>query len=479
MTDNRIEFEEIDGQIGAGSSGKIPLAIAGLAVSGDYTPKSFARLADALAHYVGGDLLEAVGPQTKDWKGPVLTCRIQCADTGSVTLDDDGLTGTSVPSVHSGAAPIETGDYRLKVGTGTTIGVDGGTYFLSYDGGETWSAETALGTASAITLSPTVGAIQIDFSAGTLVADDIVMIRTEPPEPTAAEVAAAVEALGRMVQDWECLEVSCAIDKTIAAALDSELVSQAGRNCRRWWIANTRLPALDETISEFQAAIVTEWTGYTTTRGVVVPADCWYQSRVSLRTQRRPRVWAVAPYIERLPRQRDAAWKGNGIIPGLSLIDDEGNPEFHDEQLFPGLDAARMVTLFTAGTDGVRIWNPRLKSAADSDYRYIQHRRVMNFLEEELYKYLELVLHADVLVSKKTGKPTPSYVRRVKELAETRLRTVAGVGPMVSDVEVNPDENALILQTEEWGFELGVLMIGYTKRIWVRVLMRNPAVIEV
>jgi len=50
---------------------------------------------------------------------------------------------------------------------------------------------------------------------------------------------------------------------------------------------------------------------------------------------------------------------------------------------------------------------------------------------------------------------------------------------MASAIEVNPDENALILQTEEWSFELGVLLLGYTKWISVKVKMLNPGVVEV
>lgn len=476
---NRIEFEEIDGQIGGGSSGKMPLAIAGLAVAGDYTPKSFTRLVDALAHYVGGDLLESIAPQARDWKGPVVACRIECADVGEVTLDDDDWTGTSVPSVHTGATPIETAEYRIRIGTGATVGTAGATYFVSYDGGRTWGPETALGTADEITLAAAVGGIVIDLAAGTVVAGNVLVIHAVAPEPTAAEVSAAAEALGKFVADWECLEVSCPIDKTIASALDTAIGEMAARNRRPYWIANARLPELDETVAEYMTALSTEWSGYSTTRGAVVPGDCWYQSRVTLRTSRRPRVWGVAPFVERLPRQRDAAHDSNGVIAGMSLVDAEGNPLFHDEQIWPGFDAARFLTLWQDGEAGVRVHNPRLKSAPDSDYRYIQHRRVISYAEGRLYSNLRSVLHDDVIVSRKTGKPTPSYVRRVKAAAELALWSSMRVGPMASAIEVNPDENALILQTEEWSFELGVLPLGYTKWIFVKVKMLNPGVVEV
>ncbi|MEO5728287.1 MAG: hypothetical protein ABI134_36120, partial [Byssovorax sp.] len=60
-------------------------------------------------------------------------------------------TGTSV--VTATGTPLDRFDIQLVITTGGTVGVTGAFYKLSTDGGRTFSALTALGTATSITVT--------------------------------------------------------------------------------------------------------------------------------------------------------------------------------------------------------------------------------------------------------------------------------------------------------------------------------------
>jgi hypothetical protein len=477
MTIAEISFYEVDGQLGAVDNSELPIAIAGLALRGSYEPRLFARYEDAVAEYGAGDLIEAGAVQIKDWSKPALLCRINAADVGEATLVLTGWTGTATPAVHSaGLAPIETAEYRIKCISGGTRGTDGITYVESYDGGRSYGPLKQLGVAIAFTLNAAiVGTVVIDLGAGTCTAGEEFIVRTVAPIPTAAEVTTAVDQLGVHSQDWDCLEVSCPIDATIASALDTALATMSGRVQERYWVANARLPLPSESIPTYVTAMTAAWGSYSTLRGHVFPGNCHFVSRVNQLKCVRPRVWAVAPYIDRLPRQIDPAHLDNGALPGVTLVDDNGNPQLHDERIWPAFDALRLSSLYSAGRDGVFIGNARTKSPVGSDYRYVQIRRVINVSKRILYAYLRKVLNKDVIVSKKTGRLTPSYVRFLKSGAETSVLSVLSVGPMVSSIEVTPDGNAQVLTNETVDFDFDVVPKGYIKNIRVRVSMRNPA----
>jgi hypothetical protein len=480
MSIGSVNFSEVDGQLGAVNSEALPLGIAGTAYKGSYAPRVFARLADMIDEYGGGDLLEAAAVQLKDWNGQVVACRIQTAASGSASVVSTGWTGTSVPTIHAGAVPVETARYRVKCTSGGIRGVDGILLQLSLDDGRTYQAAIALGTVSVINFPiATAGTLTVDFGAGSMIAGQEFIVNTVAPAPTGAEVATAVTALGQAQQDWDCLEMSCPIDASLASMVDGCLAEMSGREKERYWIGSARLQNSGETLAQYQTAMATVFGSYSNTRAHLFPADMHFVSRVDGRKMRRIRAWAIAPYIERLPRQIDPAQVDNGALPGVSLVDDFGNPELHDEKLSPAFDTLNLGSLYSRGTDGVYIGNARTKSPVGSDYRYVQIRRTINIGKRVLAAFLTKVLSKDVIVSKKTGKMTPSYVRRLKLMAERAVRSVYGVGPMVSDFEVNPDANANVLSTETVPFDFEVIPLGYIKKIPVRVLMKNPALTTV
>ena len=475
MTIGEVTFYEVDGQLGAVDSSTMPLAIAGICSAGPYTPTLINRISD-LSAFGCGDLVEAAAVQIKDWKSPALICRANVAAAGTASLVTTGWTGTSTPTLSPTPAPIETGEYWILCKTAGVRGTAGAEFQISYDGGRTYGATIALGTDVVITLSASVvGTVVVALAAGTFIAGEKIVVRTVAPAATAAEITAAVDQLGVHVQDWDALEVSCPIDATIASALDASLATMSGRVKERYWQGNARLPTVGEAIAAYRTAMATAWGSYSTLRGHVWPGNVWFVSRLTGLKCKRPRVWGTAPYVERLPLQIDPAQEDNGAVPGMTLAGDDGNPELHDEQIHGGFDALRLCSLYQKGQSGVFVGNCRTKSPEGSDYRYVQIRRVINRGKRRLYEYLRKVLSKDVLVSKKTGKLTPSYVRLLKTSSEVYVGTAYSIGPMVSGFTVTPDANANVLSTEQVPFEFEVVPLGYIKSIPVKVIMKNPA----
>jgi hypothetical protein len=75
----------------------------------------------------------------------------------------------------------------------------------------------------------------------------------------------------------------------------------------------------------------------------------------------------------------DPAFVADGPIAGYQIKDDRGNPKYHDEALYPGLDDLRLASLRSfEGRNGAYITNAPMISSAGSDYVFIQHARVMN-----------------------------------------------------------------------------------------------------
>jgi hypothetical protein len=351
---------------------------------------------------------------------------------------------------------------------------------VSYDGGQNYGAETALGVATDITLSAAIaGTLVIDFGAGNWIADQVIVINALAAVPTAAEVSTALDALGMSDYDWDCFQPSCPVDATIAAAIDTSLATQYARAQPRYWIGSYRLPTTTETAAQYLTAVTAAWGSYSNTRAHIFPDACWFVSRLDGRKVKRVRSWAVAPYVDRLPRHIDPAQTDNGTLPGVQLSDANGNPDLRDERLSPAYDALGLGSLYSRKRDGVYIGNCRTKSPTGSDYRYVQTRRVIDIGERALNEYLQKVLNREVTVSKKTGLMLPSFIRRIKIAAERYIESVYSNGPMVSGLEVNPDATANILSTESVPFDFEVVPLGYVKSIPVRVLLRNPVITTV
>jgi hypothetical protein len=192
MSQPRVDITVLDGALGIlpPSSGKL-LALVGPADSGPIdTPATFATTKAVVAVYTAGPLVEAACHAIEKEGKPVLLVRTGASvlggylgsvsgSAGSISAIDVSLrTGTSAFTDNS-SAPTVGADVVILFAVGGTRGTAGIVYQISLDGGVTFGAVHALGTATHIDIGAT-GA-SVNLGAGTIVAGDIVSFTLTAP----------------------------------------------------------------------------------------------------------------------------------------------------------------------------------------------------------------------------------------------------------------------------------------------------------
>lgn len=346
---------------------------------------TYARIADAIAKFGLGALDELAAYFMPNAGKPVLLIRGAASTAAAYSaIDAAGVAGTSVITA-SATAPLD--DYQscfLKVVHGGTIGVAGITYQYSLGPGHL-SPVTALGTATAAAFAApvvnTASGVSLDFAAGTLIAGDIVTFSTTGPRMSNSDLVTALEALRVTALPWDAVLVGgCDAASTTIATLDQWLAGLEARGVFKMGYMNTRHKTASESEATFATAMATVRSAASPTIRMDIGTDGGdVSSGITGLVQVRPASLAAATRALSVTLGTDPAFVGLGSIPNFAINDSAGNPKWHDENLYPGLDDLTFTTLRTIdGEDGVFITNANLFSGAGSDFVYDQHARTMN-----------------------------------------------------------------------------------------------------
>ncbi|MBA2683807.1 MAG: hypothetical protein H0U66_04895, partial [Gemmatimonadaceae bacterium] len=309
-----------------------------------------------------------------------------------------------------------------------TVGVAGITFRYTLDG-LVFSAETALGAASTFVI-PNSG-ITITFGAGTFVAGDSIAFSTTGPKMTTSDLSTALEALRISSLAWEFILVD-GHDATGATVtvLDTWLSAREAEGRYRAFIAcaPARTPAT-QTEAQYLTSQATAWSVVSSIRGCVAADVGDLVSSLPGRaiTQSRPAGLALAARTAKIAYGTDPALVSDGPVPGFTLSDLRGNPKNHDENIYPGLDAIRLVTLRTFDRkQGTFITNANVLSTNGSDYVWMQHIRTMNRACEIAFDSLTQQLSRAVRKSPKTGPMGEVYIaeedaQRIEQIVNQSL----------------------------------------------------------
>jgi hypothetical protein len=346
---------------------------------------TYTRIADAIAKFGLGALNELGSYFMANAKKPVLLIRAAASTAAAYSaIDDDGVTGTSAVTASATAPLDDYQDVTFKVIHGGTIGVTGITYQYSLGPGHL-SPVTALGTATSAAFNAPVtntpSGVSLDFAAGTLVAGDVVTFSTTGPRMTNSDLVEALEALRLTKLPWDAVLVgNCDAASTTIATLNQWLTDLEGRGVFKMGYMNTRHKTPAESEAAFATAMATVRSAASPTIRIDVGTDGGdVASGITGLLQVRPTALAVSTRALSGTIGTDPAFVGSGSIPNFAIYDSAGNPKWHDENLFPGLDDLTFTTLRTIdGEDGIFITNANLFSGAGSDFVYDQHARTMN-----------------------------------------------------------------------------------------------------
>jgi hypothetical protein len=470
MSQPAVVLVELDGAIGTLPTGVNALAIIATATAGPIaTPATFAQRKDVISNFTGGQLVESAGYWIENKKRPALLTRATTATPGTNGSVTHTGAGTSV--VTASGAPTDEFEIQLDFLTAGTIGVAGITFTYSLDGGRTKSPVIALGIANSY-LIPGSGATA-NFAAGTVLANQREAWSTVAPAFDAAGLGAAITALAASNIAWDVLYIA----GPMTAALFDVVETAFGSLPDKCWIGEFRKPTSGESEATYKTAFDTAFSAKATTKGGVCAGGAWVTSGIGYQKFFRPIGIPAACHIAFLSEEEDGAQIDLGSLPGVSIRDTNGNPLHHDESVNPGLDDSRAITLRTWGSDvqGVYINNPRLLSAAGSDFEFIQHRRVMNIAKRALRLYFQRRLSKKIVVDKLTGFIKETEAREIESGANAVLRAVLLQKPKASASLVTISRTDNLLSTKTLTVQATVTPLAYPKLINLNIGFRNPA----
>lgn len=291
-------------------------------------------------------------------------------------------TGTSTV-VANASAPFDHYNVQVNIVTGGTRGTAGIVYTYSLDGGQTVSGQTALGTAS--TLSIPNSGVAFDIGVGTVAGGASWQVYTERPLLNDTNVTDALTALGTTRLPFEGVLIDSSATTSTVGLIDTILSGWESRGVFKFAILNSRMKiepaATGETEAAYATALTTTFGSQTSIRCCVGADGAHAPSPISGNNIKRPTSMFLAARAMSIPIGEDPAYVARGPVTGAQVADSNGNPADHDEDLFPTLDSLRLTTLRSfapGGPQGVYITNANTIQASGGAFPYLQHIRIMN-----------------------------------------------------------------------------------------------------
>ena len=400
------------------------LAIIAPSEKGDLnTPSAHTRVSNALAEFGYGRLVEDAAYDLAVAKKPAVLIRADASSSpsyGTITVDGEPESGDSEITAGS-SDPLDDFDVLLTFVTAGTIGTAGISYTYSLDGGKTTSGKLALGVLTQIDI-PNTG-LSFLLGAGDVAAGETASCPITGPKMTNTDLTAALEALRTYSGQWDAVFIDIEADDATVTEVDLWLSGLEAVGKFKTAVLNAVARDADsETEAQYLTAM-TEAFAESSSKSIVMCADAG-RTVSTLRGIRtvRPVALGVAARGMAIDISQDAAYVAGGPIVGFSIADDRGNPQYHDEALFPGLDDIRLTTLRSFdGRQGAYCTNANLLSPSGSDYVYWQHARVMNKACEIAFQTLSNRLSQGIRKDVATGFILEEDATEIEALVQAEL----------------------------------------------------------
>lgn len=480
MSEPAVTFNLQDNQLGIRSPGAGGvIALVGPAAGGAlYTPAAYTRLQDVQGAHLRGPIVEAAAYEIEHQGRAVVLVRTaatgDAAAYGALTVTRAG-SSTSVPAFDGATAADDEYEPHVEVVAGGSVGSAGITYKWSLDGGRTQSPTTALGTSTSIVF-PDSGGVAIDLGGGTLEAGDVFYGVATPAWPSAAELTAGLEALRLTKLGWDFAAIEAPMGDVDVVAVDAKLSAMEAAGKLKLALGRARRPNAGESEADYRTAMETEFSNTVSYRTAICAGYCKTDSSITRRRYRRSPLTAVATRLSAVGPHIDIAELGLGALPAVRLSDANGNPDEHDESIYPGLDDLRLITLRTDDDyPGVFVTNPKLLTPPGSDFEFIQHRRIMDIACDVVRKFLKLRLSKGLTVDRNTGFILESEADDIEVNGTARLRNALTGRGWASGASIVVARDDVILSTKTLTVTQRVIPLAYPKTIAVTAGFYNPA----
>lgn len=326
---------------------------------------------------IGGPLMEAGGLVCQ--AGSVALCiPVPIVSLGAATAvvptTPGGSTSVVTTTLDSTHGAWDAYFVMVRCLTGGTIGTSGIIIQVSLDAGRNWGAPIQLGTAnsyvigSAFTPVALAGGtgIQLNFGAGTMVANDYWRFSTTAPAWNNAGVAAAIAAFGASqygvegVGSAHVVGISASGDvtaiQTAMQALVAGFIFQRVLVTLRDAAAPAAWGGSGETETTWVNALATSMAGEVAQARVCADGGFYNTPSPYVNASggspayRRPLTWSHAVRRTRIGLQRRAGAVADGAYSTITVnpaTDPSDGFIYHDERVNPGLNAARIGSAMT------------------------------------------------------------------------------------------------------------------------------------
>lgn len=473
MTVPSVTFTKLKNNAGTVKPSSTALAIIAPAAGGTANqPSTYTRPSDVQATFLEGPLVEIGAYFMSDASLPVLPIKPTTSTASTASSITTTKTGTFTPTVATSNAYGYSDDYNVLVNTleAGVLGSAGIVLEVSLDGGLSWSAPIALGTA--LTLSPTVpvtGAttgmsITLGTSTETMVLGDQFTFTTVGPRMTSSDLLTALAALALSKQPWDLLIIHGETSATLLADVDTWLTALELKGQFKTGLVNTRFKATLETETEatFATAMATLAATFTPSIRVCCGTDgAAMVSPISGVTKPAPTSMYIATRAEQYSAGVDPAEVDLGEIPNANLNNAQNSPLYHDEMLFPTLDGLGLSAMRSFYDRTGAYINDALMVASvnASDYFYLMNARTMNLACGSVFTTLTNLLSQGIRVDPKTGFILELQAAKWESLCQkAAARAVAG---QVSGVSVTISRDDVITGNGPQTITVTVQVLGF------------------
>lgn len=363
---------------------------------------------------------------------------------------------------ETSGAPADSYDVRVEVLTGGTIATMGITFRYSLDGGFTFSAETALGTATTFALLDGVepAGLTLAFAAGTLDVGDVVTFATTAPEWQVSDALAALAVLCSSKLLWSFIHAVGIVDPSIAGSLGGLLAGWAAGSKFAFAIGSARGwgSASNEPEVNWISRLTAAWASFADTRIAVATGAARITCPITGRRNRRSCSWPAVARLVSIDPQIDLGQKSGGVLSSdVAIHDANGLLVEHDAANNSALHDQRFVTLRSWQDEpGVWFTSGNLMGPA-GDIALIQYRRVLNVAEEVFQKSLRETIKmglarepATVKAPKVAGDIREPDVQRITQSVTNALKSQIVATGMVPSLTFTLDKTPLSTGNGKW-----------------------------
>jgi hypothetical protein len=210
-------------------------------------------------------------------------------------------------------------------------------------------------------------------------------------------------------------------------------------------------------------------------RVMLSAGGCFLRSPISGNIELRSAGWPIAARLSTAPLHEDLGRVASGPLRNVIAINRDENIGFISDWLAP-LDGLGFSTLRTiTGLSGFFITAGRMLVPPTSDFRFVQHRRVMDEACRIARILLLQRLNDDVSVNPQTGYITETEASGIETLVNSALRTQLLEPGHVSSAILELSRTDNLLSTTTLTGKVKIVPLGYLRAIEVTIGFNNPA----